>query len=433
MSIGIRKAMMAVLILSGVLFGDLGHARSSDDERPGGEQTDRQLDRHVACLREQAVPPIDFVVEKIGEYDLIVFDDAWHPCAEPFEFYQRLIRTPEFHRQARYVFVEVLPINKQQHVDAYLRSDPEDVTLLYPALQDDLSGHGWAPRSYLDLLHTIWDVNQGLAEDERIRVIAVNAPTYWSEIETAEDVALFRKSLLGNDYTMYRVIAAELAGFDGAHKGIFLTNTRHAYKGIRDRNGQLFWNVGTFLHQWHSGVSYSIRFHNLALSIERERPKDESVPETTAGQERFVFNWIRMGDGLWDSAFEAMGNEPMAFSLKDNVFGAHRYVGNQTINAAPGQTMFDANDAIIFLAPLEALHNTAMSTGIYTPDFKRELARRYRILYTQPQLTAMMEEADATTLEALIDLDCAPDPRRLIPQAQSLPPKDAWRNREDND
>jgi hypothetical protein len=280
------------------------------------------------------------------------------------------------------------------------------------------------------LLHAIWEVNQGLKEDERICVIAVNAAAYWSEIETAEDVALFRKSLMGSDYTMYRVIVDEMEGFAGRRKGIFLTNTRHAYKGIRDRQGRLYWNAGTFLHQRHPGKSYSIRFHNMALSVEGERPQDETVPETTAGQERMIFKWIRMGDGMWDSAFEAMGNEPMAFSLEANVFGEHRYVGNQMHNAAPGQTMADANDAIIFLAPLEDLHNSAVAAEIYTPEFKRELVRRYGILFTPQQLTSMMEQAGVTTLEALIDNDCVPEPRRLIPQAQTLPPKGEWRKRE---
>jgi hypothetical protein len=332
---------------------------------------------------------------------------------------------------ARYVFIEVLPINQQPHVDAYLHSSPEDVSLLYPAFQDDLSGHGWALQSYFDLLHSIWEVNQPLAENERIQVVAVNAATYWPEIETAEDVTLFRTSIMGNDYTMYRVIVSELEGLNGERKGIFLTNTRHAYKGIRDRQGRLYWNAGTFLHQRHPERTYSIRFHNMALSIEGEKPLDGTTPATTSGQERMIFEWIRMGDGLWDSAFAAMGNEPMAFPLEANVFGAHRYVGNHMLNAAPGQTMFDANDAIIFLAPLEELHNTAVASAIYTPAFKKELARRYGVLYTPEQMTAMMKQAGVTTLAALIDHDCAPEPREPIPQAQSLPPQDAWRNRED--
>jgi hypothetical protein len=338
-----------------------------------------------------------------------------------------MVRSPEFHAEAKWIFVEAFPINAQAHIDAYLESRPEDVTLLYPVLQNDLSGTGWPLESYVDFLHAVWEVNRDLDETERLHVIAVNAPTYWAQIQTAEDVALFRRSLMGNDYTMYRVIADVMGDFVLERKGVFLTNTRHAYKGIRDTKGRLFWNVGTFLHERHPGKTYSIRFHNMALSIQGERELDADTPRTTAGQERMIYSWIRMGDGIWDSAFAAMGNKPVAFPLAGNVFGAHPYVGNHMLTAAPGQTMEDANDAIIFLAPLEKLHNTATVDFIYTPEFKKELERRYGFLYTPRQLEAMMAADGVSTLHAFIDHECDTSARALIPQAQTLPPMDAWR------
>jgi hypothetical protein len=396
-----------------------------------GAQTDPRLQPYIDVLRERGRPPLEFVLDKLDEYDLLVFDDAWHPCEEPFEFYVAMVGEPRFHNKVKRVFVEALPINRQPNVDAYLASEPEDVTLLYPAFQNDLSGTGWPLESYFDLLHAVWEVDHPagstLAEEEQMRVVCVNAPTYWSEMKTAEDVTLFRQSLLSNDYTMYRVIEDEMDGFGHGRKGVFLTNTRHAYKGIRDRDMRLYWDSGTFLHERHPGKTYSIRFHNMMLSIEGERATDASTPQTTAGTERLVYTWIRMGNGLWDSAFEAMGNHPLAFPLQGNVFGAHRYVGNHMLNAAPGQTMADANDAIIFLAPIEELHNTARVDWIYTPEFKRELARRYRLLYTSEQLDAMMERARVTTLEVLIDHDCAATPREPIPQAKKLSPRGAWK------
>ena len=188
-----------------------------------------------------------------------------------------------------------------------------------------------------------------------------------------------------------------------------------------------FWNCGTFFHQWHPGKTYSIRFHHLALSVEKEIVPDAGTARSTAGMERYAYRWVRMADGLWDSAFEARGNRPVAFSLKDNVLGATAYTGNQVHKAAPGQTMYDANDAIIFLAPLESLHNTAMVDIIYTEAFKQELARRYRILYNDTQLKQQFERDGVDNLEALVEKNCLARPAALIPQAQTLPPADAWK------
>jgi hypothetical protein len=390
-------------------------------------ETDPRLQPYVSVLEQQGQRPLRFVIDRLGEFDLIVFDDAWHPAVEPFAFYEELVRSPEFRQRARYVFVEVLPINKQQHIDAYMQSTPEDRTLLYPAFQDDLSGRGWPLQSYFDLLHAIYEVNRDLDEDDRICVVAVNHASYWSEIHTPEDVRLFRKTLRGNDYTMYRTVVDELDGFSGAGKGIFLTNTRHAYKGIKGKEGEFFWNAGTFLHQWHPGKTYSIRFHNMALSVEGERAPATNQAETTSGIERYRYSWIRMAHGLWDSAFEAFGNRPVAFPLEGNAFGTEGYVGNHMHKAAPGQTMSDAYDAIIFLAPLEELHNTATVGFLYTPRFKQELARRYRILYTPEQLQDRFERYEVDDLESLIEKDCAASPQEPIPQAKQLEPKDAWK------
>jgi len=390
-------------------------------------QVDPRLQPYIDVLRQQGQTPRQFVIDKLDTFDLIVFDDAWHPATEPFVFYEELVRSPAFRQRASLVFFEVFPINKQQHLDAYLQAVPEDPSLLHPAFQDDFSGTGWPLQSYFDLLHTIYEVNHTLEESERIRVIAVNAPTYWSEIRTPDDVRIFRKSLSGNDYTMYRRIVDELENFRGTRKGIFLTNTRHAYKGIRDRDGRYFWNAGTFLHQWHPEKTYSIRFHNMTLSIEGEN-SGSNQPETTAGMEKYRYSWIRMARGIWDSAFEAYGNRPVAFPLQGNPFGAEAYVGNHMHKAAPGQTMLDAYDALIFLAPLEALHNTAKVDCLYTPEFKQELARRYGLLYTAEQLQTRLEQAQVETLESLIEKDCAATPSEPIPQARELEPMDAWKN-----
>ncbi|MEJ2363699.1 MAG: hypothetical protein P8017_03295, partial [Deltaproteobacteria bacterium] len=69
--------------------------------------------------------------------------------------------------------------------------------------------------------------------------------------------------------------------------------------------------------------------------------------------EKITIKWDRIGNGIWDSAFKAHGYKPVAFTLKDNVFGQESYVGNHMLNAWPDQTMYDAYDALIFIGPLD--------------------------------------------------------------------------------
>lgn len=389
--------------------------------------SDKKLQPSIDALREKGEEPLDFVMNQLKEHDLIIFDDALHPAVEPFEFYQKLIKSPDFHGGVKNIFIEAIPINQQVHVEKYLATTPEDQTLLYPVFQNDFSGFGFNFQTYFDLLHTIYQVNQTLPEDEQLTVFGVSSPTYWSEIHTYRDLELFRQSLKVFDYAMYQNILSGMDYFKRDQKGIFLTNTRHAYKGIKDKGGNYHWNCGTFFHQWHPEKTYSIRFHNINLYMEKIKIVDENTVKTTQGLEQVDYRWVRMAKGLWDSAFEAFGNKPVAVPLEDTPFGEEPYIGNHMLNCAAGQTMFDAYDAIIFLAPLKSLRWTAMTDKIYTDGFKKELIRRHRIIYNEEQLKKEMEDYGVQSIQELVDKKCVYEPENPLPLLEGIGSIDEWK------
>jgi hypothetical protein len=382
------------------------------------------LQTYVDAIRERGADPVDFTIAALDSVDLILFDDCMHPAVEPFEFYQRLVRDPRFAARARSVFLETVPMNLQPALDAYLASEPEDRTLLYPAFQDDYSGAGWALRTYFDLLHTIWNVNRGLPRGKQLEVIGVASPCSWACIRTARDLALFRESLDAYDFQMYTNIRRHLDGFGSGRKGIFLTNTRHAYAGVRRRGGELYWNCGTFFRQWHPGKTMSVRCHGPQLAILAERTPDAATPRTTQGLERIEYKRVRVQNGTWDRAFAANGNRPVALSIAGTPFGSTPYVGNHMLDTAPGTTLADAYDAVVFLAPVDRWRRTATTAELYTAEFRAELERRYRILYDERQLADRMRAAGVTTLSALIEKETAPEPEAVMPQAAGLEPID---------
>ena len=374
---------------------------------------------HLTDLRAQGREPVAFVLDQLEEHDLIVFDDALHTLVEPFAFYQRLVREPAFRQRARFVFLESVPLNQQGHVEAYLAAPDADPRLLYPAFQNSIGGDGFPYATYFDLLATIHEVNRALPDSERVRVVAVGSPTYWSEIRTPRDLEVFRQGLDAYDYTMYSMIRSTL-GSGG--KGVFLTNTRHAYQAIRHADGSLYWNATTYFHEREPGRAYSIRFHAPQLVIERMR-EDTTATRTTQGMERIDYRWDRMEGGAWDRAFRDYG-EPVAVPLEGTAFGAAPYVGNHMLDVAAGQTMADAYDAVIFLAPLEELHQTAFVGSIYTPEFRPELARRLTLLNSEEDLAAFIAESGAADLAGAIERAYVDRPEEPLPQSQGLPPLD---------
>jgi hypothetical protein len=388
---------------------------------------DAPLQPYLRALHQQGQEPIPFVVGKLDTFDLLIFDDVLHTAVEPFEFYQRLVKDAAFRRKAPAIFLEVIPSNKQRHLDAYLAAKEDDPRLLYPTFQDDANGLGFPYKTYFDFLQVVRAVNQSLPKDARFKVLGVGSPTWWAEIQTPQDLEQFRKSLASYDHHMYASIRDELDQFRSNKKGIFLTNTRHAYKGIRRKDGQYFWNTATFFEQRHPGKAYSIRLHNVTLSILGVKEPPASAPKTAEGRERIEYKFVRMARGLWDSALRAHGDRPVAFPIVGNVFGEEPYIGNHQLDALPGQKMKDAYDAVIFLAPIEKLRRTALVDFIYTPSFRQELKRRYRIMYTEAQLAELFLARQVRDLDGLLDKTTCARPEEPSPQTRSVGPIDEWK------
>ena len=390
-------------------------------------QQNKGLKPYVNAIKENGDEPMHFILDKLDHYDLILFDDALHTAVEPFEFYQKLIKDKCFQKKVKHIFLEIVPINQQPALDAYFDSETDDLRLLYPAFQNDFSGTGWPYKTYFDLLQTIWKINSTLPVQDRLKVIAVSAPTYWKEINTSKDVDLFRLSIRSNDSTMYKTILSYMDSFKSGEKGIFLTNTRHAYKGIKNRENKYYWNCGTFFYVHNPGKTYSVHFHNISLSFEKKKEVDSKTPKTTEGLENVIVKWVRMEKGLWDSAFKIFGNTPVAFDMKNTPFGNTEYIGNHMLNVASGQTIYDAYDGLIFLAPVEKMRQTAIVAFIYTEEYKHELERRYKFLYTEEQIDKILKDNGVKSLREYIAKYFIYKPEILQPLAKKIGSIDAWK------
>nr|WP_288935155.1 hypothetical protein [uncultured Allomuricauda sp.] len=358
----------------------------------------QKVDDYFKILEQNGEEPIGFVNKKLNQFDLILFDDAIHSAVEPFDFYAELLESNK--NNIDFIFFEIIGINLQPYLDTFFESPIKDKNLLLKVFQNDFTGFGLRYETYYELLSIIWDINQTLPDKDKIKVVGVDQPIYWESIHTREGYDIFQKSLVARDYFMYKMILGYMSKLKKDKKGIFLTNTRHAYKHIKDLEGNLHWNCGTFFNQWHPTKTYSIRIHNAMLSIEANITKQEKV--STEGLEKYNVNWVKMDNGLWDEAFEINDNKPVAISLADNIFGNTQYIGNLMLNVEENQRMYDAYDALIFLKPLDNLYFSSKMDFIYTRTFKKELKRRIRILY-RDNMEAFLSENKAMTLEEFVE------------------------------
>ncbi|MBR9824696.1 MAG: hypothetical protein GYB36_02695 [Alphaproteobacteria bacterium] len=380
-------------------------------------------DSFTTDIAEHGQAPAQFVYDALDEHALVIFDDGLHNLEAPWTFFRELIASEAFAMRARHVFIETWSVNDQPHIDAYLSTYPEDQTLLYPAMQN-AAIHGWRYASYIDLLSAIHAFNENRAGDERLQVHAVSTPAYWGEIETPADFENYIGiAQSGRDGFMYSAIRRTLDNMSGEERGVFLTNTRHAYTGLRSRDGQLFWNTATYFAERYPDQTYSIRINAPFLIIEREAG-DQSSPATGEGLEQIEYRWGRADDGRWDAAFATHQDMPVGIELTGTSFGASPYIGNLMLNAAPGQSMEDVYDGLIHLGPISEMQTARTFHEIYTPAYRAEVARRYRNAYTPDDLQTYIERNGVETLESFIELLAEPDPSAPSAQALSLPALD---------
>ena len=380
---------------------------------------DVTVDSLVAYVKSHGADPLEFSLNALKKHDLIIFDDALHNAVEPFGFYQDLIADKRFSTAATIIFFEIFTMDSQPALDAYLNAKEEDITLLYPAFHL-AAFNGWRYRTYLEIMKSIRHANLNApVGSPMLRAVGVSPPSYWSEIETPADFKLYDESnFWARDHFMYRAIIAELDAIEGT-KGIFLTNTRHAYTGLRDRAGKLMWNTGTFFSQWQPERTISVRFNAPFLNITKQKKKTEGLA-TSQGLEKVVYSWSRAHGGMWDRAFAKAGNEPVAVLLKGSPFGQAPYIGNRMLQARSGQTMADVNDAVIHLKPIKNWHQSAIFHQIYTPAFKTEIARRYKAAYSPDELKQFLSKQKMSSLEEFANMLAESAPQKLNSISQSL-------------
>ena len=132
----------------------------------------------------------------------------------------------------------------------------------------------------------------------------------------------------------------------------------------------------------------------------------------------------RLALGLFETAFAALGNRPMAFPLDHGPFG------EQPFDADPDRLTTDpysrGYQAYLYLGPLEDEVFSPLIPGFYTDEFVRELDRRVRLMGGKGLVEAgIIRKLDGPSFAAWMAQGWG-RPRGWT--ADRLGPLDAWRD-----
>jgi hypothetical protein len=127
--------------------------------------------------------------------------------------------------------------------------------------------------------------------------------------------------------------------------------------------------------------------------------------------------------GLFESAFAALQNKPIAFPLGNGPFGEQPFDAMPDLQAAGSYR--DGYDAYLYLGPLEDEVFSPLIPGFYTDEFVKELDRRHRMMYGKGLVEAgVVKRLDAENFIAWMSRGWGQSRREWDPQR--LGPLNAW-------
>lgn len=359
------------------------------------DDPDAHLKPYVEFLRSQGHEPRALIMEAVRKYRLVVMGEV-HNRPNYWAFNAQLVRDPDFARTVGTIYLE-LPSNHQNNIDTFLAQDTCEKKRVIRMLRDFFE-LGWPCKPTLEFFITVWQVNQELPPDKKLRIRLVDKQRPWDKIQTREDRRAYD---VDRDSLMAKNVLDDLGTRRDKRNALFIVGMGHAMEALCFAEGTPRPSAGWHLKQVLGDQLFTVIQHTPIIT-------DRGV---TSG---------RLALGLIDSAFAALDDRPVAFTLEDGPFGKLPFDGMPESNVYG--TLDDGYDAYLYLIPLEDEILSPLIDGFYSDDFMPEIDRRWRLMHDGKPL---FSDIDMPTTERVILMraDYWGQSRSWI---QHLGPEDAW-------
>lgn len=139
-------------------------------DRRGASAPDRRL---VALAESSHEDPLDLLT-RAARANRIVFLSDIHNATSPKRLAAHAVPRIAATSGLDAIAIEV-GSDQQPYIDAYLDRSPEDASVLL-SHPKTIGEPGSATRAFLDLYHAVWQLNEKLGADQRIRIVAADLP-----------------------------------------------------------------------------------------------------------------------------------------------------------------------------------------------------------------------------------------------------------------
>ncbi|MHC4714437.1 MAG: ChaN family lipoprotein [Planctomycetota bacterium] len=210
----------------GAAAGTANPADAASKPRDVNDMKNIDYDPFVTYLRESGKPPIDYVVSKFKDHDVVMLGEM-HEIKEYLRLYADLL-DPLYHKaNVRVLAIEILKSKHNDELARLVTAAEYDREGVLDVFRDEFRG-AWGFKEYVDLVEAVWRLNSTLPEGaEKLLVIGLASDMNILKPETVDFEA--------NERNAVEVISREI--LEKGRKGLVPIGYNHTFLKYRQPTG----------------------------------------------------------------------------------------------------------------------------------------------------------------------------------------------------
>jgi len=288
-------------------------------------------------LKKNGRPPIDYVVEKFKDHNLVILGEV-HEIKEYCAFVSGLVE-PLYHKAGvRVVAMETLNSKNNDALNRLVSAKEYDQDLVV-SLFRDLGDGVWGFKEYTDIPKAVWQLNASLPPNaEKMRLIGLSiewAATSITDIAKAAEA----------DIHMADQAAAEI--LEKGKKGLVQIGYAHSfvkYRALMTGKGgkkEFFARFGYLLYQRYGDRVFQVSLHAPHIRAGAEAAKQQK-PRQPLG-------------GLIEKAYVLGGGKPVGFDVDGSPFAGLRDREDYYFDGQDNVVFSDLAEGYIIMKPFADL------------------------------------------------------------------------------
>jgi hypothetical protein len=322
---------------------------------------------------------VDYVFELFDRYDIVILGERDHRDTTQYELIQKIISDKRFIEKVGNIFTEVGVNNQTERANEVLKgtyasyADFEtELRRLYRNMDYQIV---WEKYNYWMLLSSIYKINSGLPEKDKISYYPTDIEFDWGMFDTHRQWKAFNEFIetgIRDAYMGYHFIKDYNRILKDPNqtrkKALVILNRPHSYQSYRNFKDDYDNYAASYIFKEYQGKVANIMINWITF---QKQGKDYLISK-----------------GKWDAAFRALGNPSLGFDFKNSPFGNDTFDHyDRTYSDSIGYK--DVFTGFIFYKPISEWELTLGIPQIIDDEFMPEYLRRIHLVkeeWTQKEI-----------------------------------------------